>query len=264
MKVLEVRQLRIGEGMPKIAVPIVGKTYREVVASARRIRSSAADLIEWRADFYVDVCRIKMLQRTLNALRAQAASMPLLFTLRTKAEGGQICCSLQEYTAIGEAVIESGRVDLLDLEYREERNFSLLAEKAKNKGIFVVASRHFFEAMPKEEQLYEYLYAAQASASDIVKLAVLPQSDQDVQRLAQIALNFQQYHPDKPMVIIAMSEIGKVSRICPQRFASVLTFGCLGSASAPGQMEVNDLKKHLFYSQGNPYGIILGRNTKLK
>ena len=53
MKCVEVRGVKIGEGIPKIIVPIVGTTEKEILDAAVSLRGAAMDLKEWRAG-YVD------------------------------------------------------------------------------------------------------------------------------------------------------------------------------------------------------------------
>ena len=45
MKVCDVRNIRIGEGMPKICVPIVGETLEQIIETAWKIKFSVADLV---------------------------------------------------------------------------------------------------------------------------------------------------------------------------------------------------------------------------
>ena len=47
-KYVEVRGVKIGEGVPKICVPIVGKTKEEILAAARSFEDVALDVVEWR------------------------------------------------------------------------------------------------------------------------------------------------------------------------------------------------------------------------
>ena len=54
-QVVTVRNLTIGEGMPKICVPIVGTTEAEIIAKAEEIMGYPADLIEWRADYFEEL-----------------------------------------------------------------------------------------------------------------------------------------------------------------------------------------------------------------
>ena len=49
-KYVEVRGVKIGEGVPKICVPIVGKTKEEILAAARSFEDVALDVVEWRVD----------------------------------------------------------------------------------------------------------------------------------------------------------------------------------------------------------------------
>ena len=51
-QVVTVRNLTIGEGVPKICVPIVATTEEEIMKKAEEIMQYPADLIEWRADYF--------------------------------------------------------------------------------------------------------------------------------------------------------------------------------------------------------------------
>ena len=46
-----------------------------------------------------------------------------------------------------------------------------------------------------------------------------------------------------PIITIAMSGIGAVSRVCGEVFGSSVTFGALEESSAPGQMDVLEMKR---------------------
>ena len=51
MSCINIRNVKIGEGIPKICVPIVGKTREDILKSAKRVETSGADLAEWRVDW---------------------------------------------------------------------------------------------------------------------------------------------------------------------------------------------------------------------
>ena len=55
MNTIKVRNLEIGTGMPKICVPIVGKTVPEILENAKSAVQAKADVVEWRVDWYEDV-----------------------------------------------------------------------------------------------------------------------------------------------------------------------------------------------------------------
>ena len=48
-----------------------------------------------------------------------------------------------------------------------------------------------------------------------------------------------------PIVTMSMAGTGLLSRLCGEVFGSALTFGAIGKASAPGQMDAADLKEVL-------------------
>ena len=48
---LRVRGLVLGEGRPKICVPVVERTAAAIREAARRVRESEAQILEWRADY---------------------------------------------------------------------------------------------------------------------------------------------------------------------------------------------------------------------
>ena len=51
-KVIEIRGCRIGEGMPKICVPVTGRTEGEIFRQIKDVVAASPDLVEWRADFF--------------------------------------------------------------------------------------------------------------------------------------------------------------------------------------------------------------------
>ena len=53
---VSIKNMVLGEGQTKICVPIIGRTKEEILAKATSISSIEADIVEWRVDFYEDVC----------------------------------------------------------------------------------------------------------------------------------------------------------------------------------------------------------------
>ena len=54
-KYVEVRGVKIGEGVPKICVPIVGKTKEEILAAAKSFENVKKDVVEFRVDWFEGV-----------------------------------------------------------------------------------------------------------------------------------------------------------------------------------------------------------------
>ena len=55
MNPVKVRHVEIGAGIPKICVPIVGVTREEILKAAETIKTTPADVVEWRVDWYEDI-----------------------------------------------------------------------------------------------------------------------------------------------------------------------------------------------------------------
>ena len=49
---IEVRNLVIGDGIPKICVPIVAKNRIEIKVALKEMKNQAFDMVEWRADYW--------------------------------------------------------------------------------------------------------------------------------------------------------------------------------------------------------------------
>lgn len=69
MHTVTVRNVTIGEGIPKICVPVVGITKKEIKEQAELAKQSGADLVEWRADWFADVCEPQSVAEVLKELR---------------------------------------------------------------------------------------------------------------------------------------------------------------------------------------------------
>lgn len=87
MKTVTIDQVTIGEGVPKIIVPIVGKTKEELLSEAETIQTLDCDLVEWRIDFFENV-QDPQAVATLSHNLKTVLEKPLLITFRTKKEGG--------------------------------------------------------------------------------------------------------------------------------------------------------------------------------
>ena len=104
---VKIRNLILGEGIPKICVPVMGSIKEEVLESARFALLHNPDMIEWRCDFLKNVQSVNDIGTLLKELRDILGEMPLLFTFRTKDEGGEQELSLPSYIDLCTAAIES-------------------------------------------------------------------------------------------------------------------------------------------------------------
>ena len=180
---------------------------------------------------------------TLKALRVELGGLPILFTLRTKAEGGEVAPSVEDYTRLNLAVARSGDADLIDVEIvYEPAVLRANIDGVHGAGCLVVGSKHNFKATPDKDEIISILQRAQDEGADIPKIAVMPQSIQDVLTLLSASAEFHGTRADRPILTISMGPLGMVSRIACELSGSCMTFGAAGQTSAPGQIQVKDLK----------------------
>lgn len=240
-----VRNLEIGTGIPKICVPIVGKTGEEILITAKEICNSPADLAEWRADWFASVSEIEEVKSLLKKLRGILGEIPLLFTFRTKAEGGEREIAFEKYAELLKEVARSQLVDLIDVEVFINDGVSELIQSLKEAGVKVVGSNHDFGGTPKKEEIVRRLCYMQDLGVELPKIAVMPQSEKDVLTLLDATREMTSEFADRPVITMSMAGMGAVSRVSGEMFGSAITFGTLKQASAPGQIEVNKLKQVL-------------------
>ena len=242
-----IRNLTLGSGIPKICVPIVETTEEAILEVAAQCKASQADLVEWRCDHYENIGDRDRTERLLEELRTVLEDMPLLFTYRTQAEGGaaEEDISEEEYAAINLHAVGTGLIDLVDMEIRAGK---ALAEKlqrvAGETGCKVLMSSHDFAETPSIEEMKRRYETMEAWGADVLKLAVMPHTIEDVMALLTVCKDVSRASTH-PVVAMSMGSLGLESRVLGEAFGSAMTFGCLGKASAPGQMSVEALAQVL-------------------
>ena len=244
-KEISIRGIVLGKGIPAIAVPLTAKEKGPLLSEARAAREAGADLVEWRADSYGDKSSESIL-KTLSALAEVLEPHPLIFTLRTKAEGGsQLELSWKDYADLGLLAAKSGMVDFVDVEVlRGGKKAAKLVAGIQSEGVRAIASSHDFTQVAENEVLKEKLKTLQDSGADIIKIAVMPSNLSDTHRFMDVIREFSLECP-VPIIAMAMGEMGQESRIYGERYGSCLTFGTVGASSAPGQLPVGELKEKL-------------------
>ena len=240
MKFLAIRGCRIGEGRPKVILPIVEQTEASILEKAAQFSTLKADCVEWRADWFADAADPAALNRVLRGLRAALGEMLLLVTFRTKAEGGEKALTPEEYEAFCAEVCASGCADLLDIEFFPNRTrLPQLIAQAHAAGVAVVCSSHDFQKTPPQAELVERMVQMQQAEADLPKLAVMPRTRTDVLTLLAATAEMADCHPETPVITMSMGALGAVSRLSGEAFGSAMTFANPGTASAPGQVPLD-------------------------
>lgn len=243
MTTVKVRNIVLGEGLPKIAVPNVGVTEEEILASAKEIAAAKPDIMEWRIDYYeAGIKDNEKLIATAKALRDVVGELPILVTFRTKNEGGVLELGEDEYLDLVATVVTNRLGDAVDIElFHDEERVKDLVKQAHNYNVVVIMSNHDFEKVPAKDVIEFRLKKMADLGADVPKLACMPHSADDVLTLLN-ATNDARKALSTPIITMAMADLGKVSRIAGQVFGSCLSFGAVGKTSAPGQLSIGDLR----------------------
>lgn len=240
--VVEVRNIRLGEGIPKICVPLVAKTKEEFLKSAEALCEINLDLVEIRIDHFNDVENLENVKDLIKSLRETLKDIPLLFTFRSLKEGGEKEVSVEYYKTLNIEIAKTGLVDLIDVElFTGDETVTEIVEKVHSAGVKIVMSNHDFNKTPEREEIVRRLCKMQELNADLPKIAVMPKSAGDVLKLLCATNDMVTKYAETPIITMSMGGLGVISRIAGETFGSALTFGAAGKASAPGQVDVENL-----------------------
>lgn len=197
-------------------------------------RAQSCDVLELRLDSLpLDAAAL----RQLVAETAQAQA--ILITARHPAEGGQgdLDCAARRQRL--EPLLEIAQ--LMDIELRSIGEMRPLIQQAQAAGIGVIGSLHDFQSTPSLEILEGALRFAQSAGFNAFKVATHLNQPNDLLRLIELTLI---EHPLRRCVM-GMGSLGKISRLTLGRLGSLLNYGYIGKANAPGQWPADQLRRLL-------------------
>lgn len=245
MQTLAVRNIVLGEGMPKVCVPLTEKTIDGLIAVIQLAQKLGADLVEWRVDHFDNADDIATVCGALEKLRPVLGDTPLLFTFRRKVEGGQRDIEDAAYVELISCAAQTGLVDLMDIEHSMgEVLFAKLVGLCAECKLPTIASYHNFEITPDAQFIIDKLVVMEATGASMPKIAVMAHDAGDMLTLLHASSEFAK-RASSPFVAISMGRFGVVSRLSGEFFGSALTFASANRASAPGQVSVAEAKQVL-------------------
>lgn len=261
MDTLKVREITFEAGRPKVAVPIVSAEPKAIIAECEEVRKLPCQIMEWRADkylgaiddlnegmehkeFYLDLIKI------LDDINFIADGMPIIFTIRSKSQGGDVSITREHIAQIQTLVAQSELVDFIDVELFDdsgevdEEFLRGLIDEIHGYGCKVILSHHDFEKMPEPVDMVNTVGTMAELGADIYKLAAMAFSKKDAETLIKTTA-FLTHKQIGPLITIAMGEWGKLARVAAGRYGSCITFASGKQQSAPGQVDVYTMEKWL-------------------
>ncbi|VOQ81763.1 3-dehydroquinate dehydratase, (3-dehydroquinase) (type I DHQase) [Streptococcus pneumoniae] len=216
----------------KLIVSVMPRSLEEAQA-LDATRYLDADIIEWRADYLPK----EAILQVAPAIFEKFAGRELVFTLRTRSEGGEIDLSPEEYIHLIKEVAQFYQPDYIDFEYYSYKDVFEEMLDFPN----LVLSYHNFQGTP--ENMMEILSELTILNPKLVKVAVMAHTEQDVLDLMNYTRGFKTLNPEQEYVTISMGKVGKVSRITADVTGSSWSFASLDEVSAPGQISLASMKK---------------------
>lgn len=226
---------------------VVAVILEKPLETSKKAAKKGADILEIR----LDLLGIRDLERAAEIIREikSEARLPVIATNRSRAEGGKWEGAEEDRTELLMGLLKSpfslkDGLDAVDIELsasREERDKVIKA--AKDHGKTVIVSSHYFSKTPSPREMKAILEEMFLAGADIAKLAVMPQSMEDVLNLLRVTLDFR--NAEKSICTIAMGKPGKHTRVVAPLYGSVLTYASVesGAAAAPGQLPIDEVKK---------------------
>ena len=216
----------------KLVVSVMPRNFEEAQAiDASRYQD--ADVIEWRADYLEkhDILQVA------PAIFEKFAGREILFTLRTREQGGEIELSGEEYVALIHDINNIYHPDYVDFEYfGHQAEFNQMMDYSN-----LCLSYHNFQETP--ENMMEIMSELTSFTPKLVKVSVMAHTEQDVLDLMNYTRGFKTLNPEQEFVTISMGKIGRISRIAADLTGSVWSYASVGVESAPGQISLSSMHK---------------------
>lgn len=247
-----VKHKTIGEGKPLICVPVVGKDVEQIKAECIEISKVQADIVEWRIDYFMKNNSIDRLKEVMTEIRSIIKHLPVIVTYRTAFEGGEEQfdetnkVSEKQYVENAYYIIDNLVPDMIDIEISraDDDTMKKLISYAADNQIKVIGSMHDFAKTPESKFMAGIFARMSKLGADIFKIAVMPETKQDVIRLMSFSADMKETYQN-PIITISMGKMGLISRIAGETDGSAVTFASVKNASAPGQIPVNEMKRLL-------------------
>ena len=202
---------------PLIVATVTAPDTSGLVRERDRVRG--ADLVELRLDAAADPD---------VAAAVAGRRIPVVVTCRRADEGGWFAGDEAARLAVLERASASG-AEYVDVEWRAD--FAAVSRARHGRG--VVLSHHDFSGVPAD--LADRVASMAATEAEVIKVAVMAGSLRD----NLVLLELGRRHQGRGLVLVAMGDLGLVSRVCAARFGSRWTFA--GAGVAPGQLTVETL-----------------------
>ncbi len=236
----------LGGNMPVVCVPLTATPKDKILEEAKFVAELKPDMVEVRADFWDCIEDTHASVAMLRDIDKIIGDVPMLLTVRIKAERGYKDVSDKAKFNFYRAAAKEKLVELIDMElaYGEEKIQSFKKELV-NSGISLVVAYHDMNATPTADEIVKIMEREIAAGADIAKIVVKPNSEEDVLTFLKGILTFRRTYSKYPVIASASGDIGRISRLIGGLFGIDLTFASGVKGSNPTQMPVSVVREAL-------------------
>ncbi|WP_296557634.1 type I 3-dehydroquinate dehydratase [uncultured Acetobacterium sp.] len=231
-------------------IPLISNSRDELLSDVEMGVANGCDFLEWRRDHFMPGVTLTTGEEIelLKEIKTRMPNQGLIYTYRSHREGGVFETPDAIRLIAVLAAIKSNRVDYVDVELASEPAFLEPIKGAlKTAETQWLVSHHNFEKTLATAEMAAVFSAMEDAGGDVLKLAVMPHSMDDVRHLIQTTLAYNE-KSEKPMIAIAMGSLGAITRIAPDLCGGSLTYAAGAGKTAPGQLsleEIVDLRKRM-------------------
>lgn len=221
---------------PRICLTLTGRTIDDCLAQYNSQRYFT-DMVELRADL-LDREERENLYRLMDKI-----PVPKILTFRRKCDGGAFDGDESvrtEYFAkqllIAATFLHvSGQTYFACVDFESDFRNEALEKLAHEAGVKIIRSRHEFTGTVPD--IAAACRELRGDTDEIPKIAFMPKSAADVERLFEETKNFTEF----PHIVCAMGELGLPSRVLAVRTHSLLTYASVGGLGKIGHVTPLDL-----------------------
>ena len=234
----EIRDVKIGEGRPKICVELKGSSESELQFQAIIAQSAPADIVEWRVDCFESWNDDAALLRMAKIIRMAIGSKILLYTFRTLEEGGTVKLSSSEYMHVVKAGIDSHLIDIVDVECCvNEYPATELIRYAKEHHVFVFGSTNSMNQMLSTGEIDFRIRYIEMLGADLAKIILRPAGKKDVYKLLTKAYELKD-ELAFPIALLGCGPEGKYTKTVCEFFGSSVTYAVPDTEDTEEDMSV--------------------------
>lgn len=206
-----------------------------------RLDLESCTALEIRYDFFDE----KQWPALSARVRKVAPGKMQIGTIRLKHDGGTFpSARAVERMELWARILDAAEVpEWLDLERDYLADFEQLNKLAASRKTQLLISEHNFERIPSDAELEEYAKDVKRFSAPGLKIAAMSNSETDCDRLYKFIKKYSKKF--QLFAAFGMGETGKVSRLWSLAEGANLTYGAIGRAEAPGQIDVSTMSKAL-------------------